>query len=161
MITILTQSPKNNDPLIQARDPTQNAILQIFKLLKRVEHIPELVEEIINKNDILAPRVKLMPIPNESYNLPRTPTTIPYNIDEITIDILQQHSNLPKNVRFQNQGNYKYNLCSNAPALILDHIFHLNYNANYLYREYGRKETIDLLLRGKASKIWSNSLSNK
>ena len=88
MITILTQPPKNNILSIQARDPTRNAILQIVKLLKRVEHIPELVEEIIHENDISALRIKPMPIPNESYNLPRTPTTIPCNIDEITTDIL-------------------------------------------------------------------------
>ena len=50
---------------------------------------------------------------------------------------------------------------SNTLALILDHIFYPNYSANYLYREDGRKETIDLLLGGKASKTWSNSLSNK
>ena len=50
---------------------------------------------------------------------------------------------------------------SNTLALILDHIFHPNYSANHLYQEDGRKETIDSLLRGIASKTWSNSLSNE
>ena len=161
LITILTQPPKNNVPSMQAGDPTRNAILQIAKLLKRVEHIPEPVEEIIHQDDASAPRVKPKPMPNESCNLPRTPTAMPHNVDEVTTDALQQHSNLPKNVRFQNQGNHKHNLRSNAPALILDHMFHPKHSANHLCREDGKKETIDSLLAGKSTKTWSKSLSNE
>ena len=57
-------------------------------MLKRVEDIPELVEEIIHENNISAPRMKLTPIQNEAYYLPQIPTAIPYNIDEITADVL-------------------------------------------------------------------------
>ena len=102
MITILIQPPKNNVPSIQVRDPTRNAILQIANLLKRVERIPEPVEELIYKNDILAPRVKPTPILDIVYNSLQTATVIPCNTDEITADVLQQHRNLLKNTRFQN-----------------------------------------------------------
>ena len=88
MVTILAQPPKNNVLSIQAGDPTWNTILQIAKLLRRVEYILELVEEIIHENDTLALRVKLTPIPDELYNSPRTPTAIPYNINEVTADVL-------------------------------------------------------------------------
>ena len=70
MITILIQPSNTNVPSIQAGDLTRNAILQIAKLLKRVEDIPELVEEIIDENNIAALRMKPMPIPNETSNLP-------------------------------------------------------------------------------------------
>ena len=70
MITILIQPSNTNIPSIQAGDLTRNAILQIAKLLKRVEDIPELVEEIIDENNIAALRMKPMPIPNETSNLP-------------------------------------------------------------------------------------------
>ena len=102
MITILIQPPKNNVPSIKVRDPTRNAILQIAKLLKRVERIPEPVEEVIYKHNILAPRVKPTPILDIVYNSLQTATVIPCNTDEITADVLQQHRNLLKNTRFQN-----------------------------------------------------------
>ena len=69
-------------------------------MLKRVEDIPEPVEEIIYENDVAALRMKLTLLPNEAYNSPQNLTAIPYNIDELTADVLQQYSNLEKNVRF-------------------------------------------------------------
>ena len=85
-------------------------------------------------------------ISNKSYNLITIPNIIPFNSDKISIDILQNYSNLPKNVRFQNEGNYKYNLQLNSPVLILDYIFYSQYTTNHIYREDSKKETIDSLL---------------
>ena len=138
---MLTQPPKNNVPSLQAGDATRNAALQIAKLIKRVDNMLDPAEDEIQENDVPAPRVKHapMPIPSKSPNPTRSPTTIPFNSDEISADVLQNHSHLPKNLRFQNQGNHKYNLRSNSPALILDFMFHLKCIANHMWRDDGKK----------------------
>ena len=78
-----------------------------------------------------------------------TPDIVPFHRKEITADILQHYSNLLKNVRFNNEGNHQYNLQLNSLALILDYLFHPQYTANHIYREDRKKETINLLLKGK------------
>ena len=104
VVTMLTQHPNNTVPSLKAGDPTRNAVLRIAKLLKRVENIPEPVEDQIQENDIVAPRVKQIPHPviKNSQNPITTPNSIPFNSDELSIDVLKNYSNMQKNLRFQN-----------------------------------------------------------
>ena len=181
--TILTLPPANTVPSLQSGDPTRNAILKLAKLLKRVETIPEPHVDMNQDDDVEAPRVLNRSSPpimsqDDGVEAPRVsvrssptiispqdsstiPHRIPFHRDEIQVETLQQHSNLPKNVRFRNDGDHKYNLRSKSPALILDHISQHHLIANHIYRDDGKKETIDSLLDGKDSATWSKSLSNE
>ena len=163
IVTILTKPPSKNVPSLQSGDPTRNAILQLAKLLKRVEIIPEPEIDMSQEDDVEAPRVldKSTETIIETQEASTIPHRIPYHSDEVQVETLQQHSNLPKNVRFHNEGNHEYNLRSKSPALILDHIFQNYHTANHIYRDDGKKETIDSLLDGKDSATWSRSLSNE
>lgn len=91
--------------------------------------------------------------------------------NEITVQQLLQPSNLPKNLRFRNTKEHKYNLCSKPHLIqhtysqfndydIAEYIFDPHFFVNHIYKADGTKETIDTLLQGSDSNIWKKSLSN-
>jgi hypothetical protein len=43
----------------------------------------------------------------------------------------------------------------------LQHVEHFEFHANHIFNSQGKKETIDTLLSGQDSKIWTQALSNK
>lgn len=75
-----------------------------------------------------------------------------------TTSVLQQRSNLPKNLRSQNQVPHKYHLRSKTSHIIPNdsaahHIFSITPAANHIYRSDGKKEIIDSLLQGDKAHI--------
>jgi len=177
--------PATTVPTLQAGDPTYDAILNIAKILKRSDKIPQLKDienaplwRVINNKSII----------NDT-PLPRVPTSkakdvhiIPFDQDEaphknkidtpqVTIQVLNPTS-LPKNVRYRNTPQSQYNLRSKHHLIhhispnyteddIAEYVFtHHNY-INHIYDENGKRETIDSLLQGKSSQVWIRSLSNE
>ena len=110
--------------LLQARNLTCDTILKIAKLPKRVYNNLEPVDEKMQEDNIADPSMKkvLLPITNKPQYLIISPYIIQFNIEEITTDVLQHYSNLPKNVRFQNKGNYYCNLQLNFNINLRLHI---------------------------------------
>ena len=182
IVTLLTQPPSSTVPSLQEGDPTRNALLTLAQILKRSDTTPEPTSTPDSAtNTVSPPRVSkspskallprvppdavlqeqkehapaVIPFTNEEieYALPRVEPTVP-------ISTLQQHSNLPKNARFQNVGQHKYNLRSQSPHLIAQHMFNPQHTANHIYKENGKKETIDSLITGKSKDLWLRSLSN-
>ena len=66
-------------------------------------------EDKTNMNDMPLPRVQEEIFKSRELNIPNM-HIIPCNNDEIHISELQNFSNLPKNLRYRNEGTYKYNL---------------------------------------------------
>ena len=60
---------------LQVGDPTHNALLQIARLLKRANPIPEYIEK-IKQIDIPSPRVKL-PTTIQTPQIPESNSTLP------------------------------------------------------------------------------------
>jgi len=84
---------------------------------------------------------------------------------------LHHPSNLPKNLRFNNTKEHKYNLRSKPHLIqhthsnhndqdIAEYIFNPHFSDNHIYKSDGTKETIDTLLQGPDKHIWTKSLSN-
>ena len=197
IVNLLTEPPSSTVPSLKAGDPTRNAILELAQLLKRVQKIPEHIQE-TNPSTIQSPlrvQMKEKETSTNSSISPRvqikekeTSTTssisprvhdIPYDEDEvdtpstkrtpntpiISAKTLQQHSNLPRNLRFKNQVDHKYRLRSKVHTIPPDsaeaeRMFNPHHAVNHIYRPNGKKETIDSLLTGKSSDIWNRSLSN-
>ena len=94
------------------------------------------------------------------------PNIVLFNHNKITIAVLQNPNNLPKNSRFHNKGLHKYNLRSSTepptyPYLIAQHMFDINYSTNHIFTEDRKRETIDSLLQGSNGITWNRRLSNK
>ena len=67
-------------------------------------------------------------------------TSYEYDYNIIDTSTLQNFSNLPKNMRFKNHSNYKYNLRSTKTTnqnsyLITQHLFNIQAIANHIYRD--------------------------
>ena len=121
IISILSNPPSSAIPSFQARDSTNQAITEIAKLLKRIDKIPNLNLP----KDASAPRVVHTPMHKSPspHNIQKH--IIPYSDNEvegikpitetdvIIASTLQTHSNSPKNIRYNNLGTHRYNLCSN------------------------------------------------
>ena len=76
----------------------------------------------------------------------------------ITTSVLNNHSNLPKNVRFQNKTPYKHQLRSTTSHITLEdlvaqHIFHPTHAVNHIYKADETKEIINSSLQGENSHI--------
>ena len=81
-----------------------------------------------------------------------SPSTANDEQNIIPSSALQFPSNTPKNLRFKNTGQHKYNLQSIlSPNLITYLSVDPKYQLNHLYHSNGKKETIDSLLKGKNS----------
>ena len=85
--------------------------------------------------------------PNQQHVIPFDPTEIEADVELIdldpndsciTVEAIQNHSRLPKNTRCGNIGNHQCNLKSNVACSTS--------SMNYIYRDDGKKETIDSLL---------------
>ena len=171
ILAILSNPPSTTVPSLQAGDTTNQAIMEIAKLLKRAEQIPNLP----NSCEDSAPRVvhkpmNITPAPTKSgrHNIPfledEIETITPdEEVDIITASTLQTHSNEPKCIRFHNKSNHDYNLRStkSPPHLIAQHLSYDHKLINHLYRSDGKKETIDSLLTGQNKDTWLRSLSNE
>jgi len=94
IVTILTQPPSTTVPSLKAGDPIRNALLQLENLLKQAAPIKPVMS---------------------SNHIPKSPNVVPCieeeivqpsNTNDIGTVILQNYSNLPKNIQFQNTGTY-------------------------------------------------------
>ena len=181
IISILSKPPSSTVPSLMAGESTKNALLEIAKLLHRAEPIPDYSE--LPPDDNPPPRVISDNTPTSTSIENINPNIILFNNDEIQSQIsnnidthqetpvvpaatLQTHSNLPKNLRFQNNSQHNYRLRSttkstNQPHLIAQHLFNITSAVYHIFREDGKKETIDSLLKGKNSSVWERSLSNE
>jgi len=113
IISILSNLPKSTVPSLLAGEDTATAIYEIVKLLKRVDPIPDFNSSKYSI-DASAPRVlKNKPAQHlqiseyNSHKIPYSDNEIEdYEINNepsiITTPTLQTHSNLPKNLRFNN-----------------------------------------------------------
>ena len=178
---LLLHRPSSTVPSLEAGDLTRNAISKLAQLFKRVEKI--LAVKI--SDHTLSPRVKKVDLvlpprvlakSSNIYNNTTSPEVYPIEYDEDDIDIynqysnskpnnsvipmsvLQQCSNLPKTLQFQNQIPHYYHLRSKKSYLIPDdavvqHIFNPVYTVNYIYQPDGKKETIDSLIQGDKAHI--------
>ena len=193
MLSILANPPKLGIPSLQAGDDLNNAILEIAKLLKRTDILPTL------KAIDDSPAMRMKPIitdppPRVSTIDNNTPprvlesknnsNVIEYdkneidispsqrNLTNIPISRLQISSTLPKNSRFNNKIDHRYNLRSQPHLIqhissnpteeeIADRLFNPIYSINHIYNAEGKKETIDSLLEGPNKHIWHRSLSNE
>ena len=81
-----------------------------------------------------------------------SPSTANDEQNIIPTSALQFPSNTPKNLRFKNTGQHKYNLRSTtSPNLIIYLSVDPKYQLNHLYHSDEKKETIDSLLKGNNS----------
>ena len=92
-----------------------------------------------------------------------------------TMSTLLQPSTKPKNTRFHTTTDHRYPLRSRWKSegtnfkgndnntILSQHLFasYITPQLNHIYREDGKRETIDSLIKGANSKIWIRSLSNE
>ena len=81
IISILSNPPSTNVPSLLAGEDTNQALYEIAKLLKRVETIPDIVEE--QRIDTIAPRVVKQPVNKSVLPVDITPYIIPYTEEDI------------------------------------------------------------------------------
>ena len=171
IITILTQRKKPSIPSLEAGDPTRNALLQLAEQLKRIQLLPEPVHTVKDFNTAPAPRVEEIPVDNNPHVIPDDESIIenqqqPPRVAQkhLPTSILTTHSIQPKNIRFSNTTDHKYNLRSKSnptPHHIADMLYNVKHTIHHIYTEDGKKETVDSLIEGSNSKIWMRSLSNE
>ena len=134
LVSMLTNPPSTTVPSLSAGDDIENAILEIAKILKRADVIPNL-SAICD-----APLPRVAPTMTSKFTPMTTPTTshapsaapptiIPCDEDEhdapsprvgsqapdpATVEALLNRSSLPKNARFRNSTNHRYPLRSRS-----------------------------------------------
>ena len=162
IVTLLTQPPSSTVLALKEGYPTRNDLLTLSQILNRAGNVPEPtlppnnITNIVsppNVNKILskAPPPRVTPDVSLQHHEEHNPAVMSCTNEEIDnalprvgpvvpICVLQQHSNLPKNARFQNVGQHQSNLRSQSPHLIAQHLFNSHYTANHVYKENGAKE---------------------
>ena len=144
IISILTKPPPSTTVTLEAGDETRNALLKIAQSLQRVEKI----------TTVEAPSVT--PSPSTAHTqLPRvvepkekqwTKGAEPFKQNRYNLRKL-----LPKATNFKDRA---------AKHILAQHIFS-KHSAAHVFNENGKKETINTLLFGRDSGLWTKSMSNE
>ena len=130
IVTLLTHPPSTLVPSLRAGDPIRNALLEVATTLNQVEHIPEpdIPLPAVLQPDTPLLRVRETPptpppiVPSmirPSSDIPAAPVASSHN--PVSLKRLLQHSNLPKNNRFDNTGHHKYNVRSRMQQAPREH----------------------------------------
>ena len=156
IISILTKPPSTTTISLEAGDETQNALLKIAEALQRVDKITTLPPPNSQSEPTTPPTPSTqVPLP------PREATQVP-RVDKPTKQwtkgaepFQQQRYNLRKPAH--RPTNFKDKA---AKYLLAQHIF-AKQMAGHVFNNNGKKETINTLLFGHDSKIWTRSMSNE
>lgn len=134
LVSTLTNPPSTTVPSLSAGNDIENDILEIAKILKRVDDMPNISAICDTPLPRVALTMKSKFTPMKTPTTPPTPsaappTIIPHDEDEcdapsprvgsqapdpITVEALLNRSSLPKNARFRNSTNHRYPLRSRS-----------------------------------------------
>ena len=146
IISILTTPRSSTTVTLEAGDATKNALLKIAEALQRVEDLPKLAS-------------------------PPTPTTpsppsVPVQLPRVAVPETKQWT---KGAEPFQQVRYNLRKVPNKPTnfkdkaakyLLAQHIF-AKHSAAHVFNDNGQKETINTLLFGHDSAVWTKSMSNE
>ena len=107
IISILTQPPSTTTPSLAAGDPVRNALLTLATQLKRVQPIPEISTDIQASPRVDTPALSTHTSPHET-----SPRVGNNKIAYTPTSVLQRHSKVSKNARFNNSVSHRYPLRS-------------------------------------------------
>ena len=189
IIKLLTQPPSTTTPTLKAGDPVRNALLKLATQLERTESFPNpvAISPRVPEKMVHSKQQHIHDVPSPRVKTPASPIIINQNNTLQPIFTLLIHNNQPKNVRFNNKKQHKYDLRSNTKhdpttfqrynrhamrkttrtpfnKLILQYLAVqkiFKHTVNNIYNANGKKETIDTVLRGNNQNTWEKGLDNE
>ena len=168
IITILTNPPTSNKPLLKAGDPTRNALLEIATLLKRVDTIPPIrypckpLPRVSNKKRITWKENLLsdLAFDNKKNSVLKNTNPTQSSIKKLPLPPIPTEGTATwtrgNDIHVQKRSSLR---TRSNPTHLAQHIFQFP-RVMHIYDAHGNRMSIDKLLTSEPEK-WYPALSNE